>query len=200
MAACAATACTHDCSLGSPCRKRFALPALRTGPGIRFPLPHPSGWAEERSKKWIRASDCLSRRRVRARPHFLRAPQVAPKRSAGDPDHRVAFSLVTFFWRSKRKLLAAGQPPANRGASTACRRSSQRWIPDQVRDDIPGNQPPVTSNRAVNSPRFNSPSTSPSRCCACRVLTAFGVTGRLAMMSSFFIECSQPTSSVTVTW
>ncbi len=29
-----------------------------------------------------------------------------------DADSRVAFSLVTFFWRDKRKLLAAGQPPA----------------------------------------------------------------------------------------
>jgi hypothetical protein len=33
----------------------------------------------------------------------LRASQVAPERSAGDTDSRVAFSLPTFFWRSKRK-------------------------------------------------------------------------------------------------
>ncbi len=71
---------------------------------IRF--PHPSGWAEERRQKRIRARDCLSRRRVRARPRFCRAPQVAPKRSAGDPDHRVAFLLGTFLWRRKEKCLA----------------------------------------------------------------------------------------------
>ncbi len=34
-----------------------------------------------------------------------RAPQVAPAHSAGDADSGVAFSLVTFFWRSKRKPL-----------------------------------------------------------------------------------------------
>ena len=32
-----------------------------------------------------------------------RAPQVAPQRSEGVADSRVAFSLLTFFWRSKRK-------------------------------------------------------------------------------------------------
>ncbi|SFU77395.1 hypothetical protein SAMN05216350_1051 [Polaromonas sp. YR568] len=57
-------------------------------------------------------SRCLSEASL-ARPRLNRAPQVAPERSAGDADSRVAFSLVTFFWRSKRKLLAAGQPPAN---------------------------------------------------------------------------------------
>jgi hypothetical protein len=34
-----------------------------------------------------------------------RVPQVAPQRSEGVADSRVAFSLVTFFWRSKRKPL-----------------------------------------------------------------------------------------------
>ncbi len=34
-----------------------------------------------------------------------RAPQVAPQRSEGVADSRVAFSLVTFSWRDKRKLL-----------------------------------------------------------------------------------------------
>src|SRR5699024_9329146 len=102
-------ACTYDRTLGFPCRNRCALPALRRGirylySGIGFSLLPPSGWAEERSKKWIRASDCLSRRRVRARPHFLRAPQVAPERSAGDPDHRVAFFFAYFlFGDAKRK-------------------------------------------------------------------------------------------------
>ncbi len=187
--------------------------------GVRYAVlvfsPHPSGWAEERRSKRIRARDSLRRSRVRARPRFYRAPQVArseakgprpsgrlsfgyfslatqrkvprppgrdpacrhtptaraihhgsriksgmtseklgaplpqpvrlgrgaqPKTDQGsrlserseferdpvfgehrrlpgakrkDPDCRIAFSLVTFFWRSKRKLLAAGQPPAS---------------------------------------------------------------------------------------
>ena len=72
----------------------------------RIRILHPSGWAEERNRKRIRASDCLSQRRVRARPRFRRAPQAAPERSAGDPDHRVAFLLGTFLWRRKEKCLA----------------------------------------------------------------------------------------------
>ena len=43
-----------------------------------------------------------------------RAPQVAPQRSEGVADSRVAFSLVTFFWRSKRKLLACRATPGSR--------------------------------------------------------------------------------------
>ena len=39
-------------------------------PRIRIRTPNPSGWAEERRQKRIRARDCLSRRRVRARPRF----------------------------------------------------------------------------------------------------------------------------------
>ena len=38
-----------------------------------------------------------------AAPAPCRASQVAPKRSAGDTASGVAFSLVTFFWRDKRK-------------------------------------------------------------------------------------------------
>ena len=38
-----------------------------------------------------------------AAPPHARASQVAPKRSAGDTASGVAFSLVTFFWRDKRK-------------------------------------------------------------------------------------------------
>ena len=43
-----------------------------------------------------------------------RAPQVALARSAGVADSRVAFSLVIFFWRSKRKLLARRATPGLR--------------------------------------------------------------------------------------
>ncbi len=95
-------------------------------------VPSPSGRAEERRQKRIRDRDCLSRRRVRARPRFWRAPQVellgsdanfaavlctAPKGRAigsanlvsdpnNSPDHRVAFLLGTFLWRRKEKCLA----------------------------------------------------------------------------------------------
>jgi len=48
-----------------------------------FGVPHPLGWAEERRQKRIRARDCLSRRRVRARPRFCRAPQVARSEAQG---------------------------------------------------------------------------------------------------------------------
>jgi hypothetical protein len=67
---------------------------------------------------------CLARRGClngaqQARSEFhgaprTRAPQVAPARSAGVADSRVAFSLVTFFWRSKRKLLARRATPGSR--------------------------------------------------------------------------------------
>ena len=43
-----------------------------------------------------------------------RAPQVAPARSAGDADSGVALSLVTFFRRRERKLLARRATPGLR--------------------------------------------------------------------------------------
>ena len=43
-----------------------------------------------------------------------RAPQVAPARSAGDADSGVALSLVTFFRRRERKLLACRATPGLR--------------------------------------------------------------------------------------
>jgi hypothetical protein len=76
-----------------------------------YSFPTPCGCAEERRARRIRAHACLSRRRVCMRPRLDRAPQVAPERSAGDAATRVAFSLVTFFWRSKRKLLACRATP-----------------------------------------------------------------------------------------
>jgi hypothetical protein len=66
------------------------------------PSPTPSGCAEERSEKWTRASDCLSAASS-SPPRLDRAPQVAPEQSGGDADSGVAFSLLTFFWRRKRK-------------------------------------------------------------------------------------------------
>ena len=83
----------------------------RIGICIRF--PHPSGPAEEHSKKWIRASDCLSRRRVRARPHFLRAPQVARSEAEGPgPSGRLLFA---YFLLAKQEKVS--RPP---GRDPAC--------------------------------------------------------------------------------
>ena len=75
------------------------------------PLPgFPSGCAEERSGQRIRARDCLSatqwsefERDPAGREH-RRFPHT-PARACGDAACRVAFSLVTFSWRGKRKLL-----------------------------------------------------------------------------------------------
>ena len=61
----------------------------------------------------------LFERRAPARSEFhsahrLRAPQVAPERSAGDADSGVAFLLGTFLWRSKEKYLACRATPGLR--------------------------------------------------------------------------------------
>jgi len=50
-------------------------------PPLHF--PHPSVCAEERRQKRIRARDCLSQRRVRARPRFCRAPQATRSEAEG---------------------------------------------------------------------------------------------------------------------
>jgi len=52
-------------------------------PRIRIRSQSPLGWAEERRSKRMRARDCLSRRRVRVRPRFDRAPQVARSEAKG---------------------------------------------------------------------------------------------------------------------
>ena len=71
----------------------------------------------------------------RGRPHathFFASPKKVCKKKAtlvaASPAlrygaTRVAFSLVTFFWRSKRKLLAAGPLPASKPQRSAHRRS-----------------------------------------------------------------------------
>ena len=70
----------------------------------------PSGCAEERSGQRIRARDCLSAvkrsefERDPAGREYRRFPHT-PARACGDAACRVAFSLVTFSWRGKRKLL-----------------------------------------------------------------------------------------------
>ena len=72
------------------------------------PLPgFPSGCAEERSGQRIRARDCLSATKW---SEFERDPagrehRRLPAAKRRDAACRVAFSLVTFSWRGKRKLL-----------------------------------------------------------------------------------------------
>ncbi len=62
-----------------------------------------------------------------------RAPQVAPERSAGVADSRVALSLVTFFRRRERKSLARRATPGLRPESThASQTSARRLIQDQL--------------------------------------------------------------------
>ena len=71
-----------------------------------FPLhfPHPSGWAAERRSKRVRSRDCLSRRRVRARPRFYRAPQVARSEAQGPRPSGRLFLCLLSFWRRKKKV------------------------------------------------------------------------------------------------
>ena len=70
-----------------------------------FGSPIPSVCAEERSGQRIRARDCLSEAQ---RSEFERDPagrehRRLPEAKRRDADSGVAFSLVTFFRRSKRK-------------------------------------------------------------------------------------------------
>ena len=72
--------------------------------------PHPgfpSGCAEERSGQRIRARDCLSATQWSEleRDPAGREHRRLPAAKRRDAACRVAFSLVTFFWRRKRKLL-----------------------------------------------------------------------------------------------
>ncbi|SFU33342.1 hypothetical protein SAMN05216350_101370 [Polaromonas sp. YR568] len=62
----------------------------------------PSVCAEERRSRRIRAKTCLSRRRVVFDPGWTEHRRL-PAAKRRDADSRVAFSLLTFFWRSKRK-------------------------------------------------------------------------------------------------
>ena len=68
-----------------------------------------------------------------------RAPQVAPARSAGDADSGVALSLVTFFRRRERKLLARRATPGlrspQRRATRSARERRRRQMSDQKKPD-----------------------------------------------------------------
>ena len=124
MAACAATACNHDCRV-SPNPHSF---------------PHPSGWTEERRQKRIRAGTCLRRSRVfvpdPAFDEHRRLPRSAAQgtQTIGSP-----FFSLGFFGEAKKSKSPAGASPGllanHKSRSNAD--SWQTWIPDQVRDDKP---------------------------------------------------------------
>ena len=71
-------------------------------PAQQWLPPHPQVPLRPRVRSGAKADQgrmCLSRRRVRADPAFA-STAACPE---GDSDCRVAFSFVSFFWRSKRK-------------------------------------------------------------------------------------------------
>ncbi|PJI99171.1 hypothetical protein CLU85_4013 [Acidovorax sp. 69] len=122
----------HGPSLRSAQAAQREAPA-RSGPSaamarmdVRSP-GFPSGCAEERSGQRIRARDCLSATQW---SEFERDPagrehRRLPAAKRRDAACRVAFSLVAFFWRSKRKPL---RRRAHTPASALCIgvRSSER--------------------------------------------------------------------------
>jgi hypothetical protein len=88
----------------------------------------PSGCAEERSGQRIRARDCLS---AVKRSEFERDPagrehRRLPVAKRRDAACRVALSLVTFFRRHERKLLACRATPGLRPAQRHSARSAPR--------------------------------------------------------------------------
>ncbi len=114
--------------------------------------PHPgfpSGCAEERSGQRIRDRDCLSATQC---SEFERDPagcehRRLPAAKRRDAACRVAFSLVTFSWRRKRKLLACrGDNPASALRSPAkARHAHSATSPSKQK-----NQPPKASTRRPN--------------------------------------------------
>ena len=83
------------------CKQGHAM-ACPCGCRYWYSFSHPLCMRRGAEVQADKGSRCLSEASL-ARPRLNRAPQVAPERSAGDADTRVAFSLLTFFWRSKRK-------------------------------------------------------------------------------------------------
>ena len=84
----------------------------RSAPRIRFAIQTRPGRACATPQKRDQGRALFERSEFARTPAFAGVAQVARSAAQG-LGLRVAFSLVTFFWRSKRKLLAAGQPPAS---------------------------------------------------------------------------------------
>jgi hypothetical protein len=72
--------------------------------------PHPSGWAEERSRKRIRASDCLSEASSSSTP-LSASTAGCPQRSGGTQTIGSPFFWVLFFGDAKKSASPAGARP-----------------------------------------------------------------------------------------
>ena len=87
-------------SLGPAQTRRASAPVLG-GRAQRRPVSTPLRLGRGAQDSADQGSRCLSEASL-ARPRRIRAPQVARSAAQG-PRRRVAFSLLTFSWRSKRK-------------------------------------------------------------------------------------------------
>jgi hypothetical protein len=101
-------------------------------------FPHPSGWAEERSRKRVRTSDCLSAASSSSAP-LSASTAGCPQRSGGTQTIGSPFSLLTFFLATQKE---SELPPGNPRLVGKLQRfkkksSEQTWIPDHVRDEKP---------------------------------------------------------------
>ena len=121
IAVCARPTCAK-CQFHLKTRRSAPAPA-HGGRAQQRPVRYanPWGWAEEHSFKWIRTGTCLSAASC-VRPHLKRAPQVAPQRSAGDPDFGSPFLCLLSFGEAKESESAAGASPGLRpqNSSTGC--------------------------------------------------------------------------------
>ncbi len=82
-------------------------------------LPPPSGCAEERRTRRIRTGDCLSRRRVRARPRLVRAPQVTRSAAQGRR-HSARLFFAYFLLASQKKVSCRRATPGMQEDRTTC--------------------------------------------------------------------------------
>ncbi len=103
---------TAECRNPNTRRNKDTPWRVLVGICLRSPFPiAPSVCAEERRVRRIRDRDCLSRRRVRARPRLDRAPQVARSEAEGRRQQGRLFFCLLFFWRSKRKVSSRRATP-----------------------------------------------------------------------------------------
>ena len=105
---------------------RFGCSAVRLFGWSDFPPACPvlAGPAMAR-ESGIRASDCLSRRRVRARPPLCLGSAGCPKRSAGT--QTVGSPSFAFFsWRRKKRRCPAGGTSRHPPLAQACKPISEQ--------------------------------------------------------------------------
>ncbi len=115
-----------DCAAARQCGAKRHEPCLLP--------PSPSVCAEERRGRRIRTGDCLSRRRVRARPLLVRAPQVA--RSAAEGRKQWGRLFFAYFLLAKQKKVSCRRatPGTPRTKKTSAQDTPQspahRFAPD----------------------------------------------------------------------